>query len=213
MQGSNLVTVGVNNEVRMVDGLAHFCQQVLSEIEYEAKSVRMTRTNTSSVGTKADKGTYKDMRVVVQQRPLSYIVIKTRLRFSVQCVVEVFLDGMQSDWSDRYNSRREIHVLRTILFGSSKQTLVQNFILQNEHRPSTVTSVPITLDRIQNVLVEVGIVRERAVAAILAHALLHAIVDALARALATKVVRHRIQPNESDQRVELADAVLQGRPA
>ena len=108
---------------------------------------------------------------------------------------------MQSNRSDGYETRREVHVLCFGLLRATQEALVENLVLEDEHGASAVAAVAIPLNWIQHILVEVGVMLDATAAAVLALAVHHSVVERLAVAvlLAAQVVRHWIQTEESDQ--------------
>jgi len=95
-------------------------------------------------------------------------------------LIEVLLDGMKSNRSDRDNARRQVHVFCPCFFGSAEKALVQHVGLQFEHRQPTIPTVPIPLDRVEYMLVEMGEMLEPAVVTILANSVFDSVVDTLA---------------------------------
>ena len=100
----------------------------------------------------------------------------------VECIVEVFFDGVQVDSSDADNTRGQVHVFSTSFLCATQQTLVKHFVLQHEHGPASIATVAITLDWIQHMFVEMRVGLKSSVATVEASSMLDAVVNALAAA-------------------------------
>jgi hypothetical protein len=151
----------------------------------------------------------ENVSVVVQQGSFRDIVVKARSSLSVQGIVEIFFNGMESHCPNGDNSWWKIHILSTSFLRPAKQTLIEDFILQREHCAATISRVAITLNHVQNMLVKVGIVGKSSVTAILACTILDTIMEILAAATLcfAKVMRHGIDTKKANETVELSNPV------
>mmetsp|Transcript_12173 Transcript_12173/g.38977 ORF Transcript_12173/g.38977 Transcript_12173/m.38977 type:complete len:270 (+) Transcript_12173:215-1024(+) len=177
--------LGVHHEVRVVDRLAEPRQQV------------------------------EDVRVVVEQGAGLDVGAKLGLRLRVDGLVKVHLRVVEEVGLERDELGRENHLLRAPLLGAPQQALVEHLALERHKRVAAGADVAILADRVDDVAVEARVVLHRPVAAVLALGVVgvEPVLAALAVAAGrlAKVVGVRLEPEERDQRVELADAVLQRR--
>mmetsp|Transcript_6660 Transcript_6660/g.23974 ORF Transcript_6660/g.23974 Transcript_6660/m.23974 type:complete len:762 (-) Transcript_6660:13-2298(-) len=151
----------------------------------------------------------------MEQGPLLDVGIELDLRLLVQGLVNVLLLGIQARLMDLHSERRELDVLRPSLLRPPQLGVVQH-PLQLDHSLFPLAKVTKARDGIQDRPVEVRVVEGPRVAAALARFLLwpESPVQRLAVAalLPAKVVRVGVKLQESQQRVELPDPVLQGGP-
>jgi hypothetical protein len=155
----------------------------------------------------------ENVRVIIQHCAFCDVVIKTRSGRSVQSVVEVFLDRMEPNGPNGDNSWRKIHILSARFLGTAEKALVEDFILQREHGAAAITRIPISLNHVQNVLVEVRKVGKASMTTILTHTIFDAIMEILAGTTLcfAEVMRHGIDAKEANETVELTDSILQRR--
>lgn len=92
-------------------------------------------------------------------------------------------------------TRRKIHILGTGFFCTSQQAFVKHFILQRDHCITPYTTVPIFLNRIEHMPVEMGIMGKTTVTTIKANSLLDSIMQITATAAfdAAKIMGHRVK--------------------
>lgn len=141
------------------------------------------------------------MGKVVAEIASRIVVIETRLCLRVERVVEILFDRVQSNGSDGYKARGKIHILRLRRLCTAQKTFVKNLILEDEHGASAIAGISVTLDGVEDVPVEVGVVLDTAMAAILALAVHHSVVKRLTVAafLLAHVMGHWVQTEESNQ--------------
>ena len=81
------------------------------------------------------------MGVVVSQVSRAVVVIEARLCLSIEGIVEIFLDWMQSNRSDSDETRRKVHVLCLGFLCATQEALVENLILEDKHGASTIAAI------------------------------------------------------------------------
>mmetsp|Transcript_26567 Transcript_26567/g.82114 ORF Transcript_26567/g.82114 Transcript_26567/m.82114 type:complete len:386 (-) Transcript_26567:1598-2755(-) len=158
----------------------------------------------------------EDVGVVVQQRPLLDEGVEARRRLFVQGRVEVALGLGQLDGHDGDLARRQLDVLGALGLRPAQHDAVEHVAAQKHHRLAPVAHVAVAHDGVHHVPVEVRVVLQRAVPAV--HAPVQKVLRegmrqrrALAARRRAVVARVRRQTHEAEQRVQIADAVLQRR--
>lgn len=98
-------------------------------------------------------------------------------------------------------TRWKVHIFGTGLLRTSQQTLVKHFVFQREHGITPDTRVPVLLNRIEDMLVEMGIMRKPAVPTVEANSLLDSIMQITAPAAfdSAEIVGHGIETQETNQ--------------
>mmetsp|Transcript_19745 Transcript_19745/g.42556 ORF Transcript_19745/g.42556 Transcript_19745/m.42556 type:complete len:256 (-) Transcript_19745:1122-1889(-) len=153
----------------------------------------------------------KNVSVIVQQRSFSNVIIETRTRGGVQSLVEVLFLRVKLQSTNRNDARWEIHVFRPCFLCSAQQAFIKNFILEQKHGSAAISLVPVPLNNIENLTVEVAIVRKCAMSAVFTNSFFHFVMDTLAIATFcfAEVVRMRFNLQEADQTVELSNSILE----
>mmetsp|Transcript_19175 Transcript_19175/g.19433 ORF Transcript_19175/g.19433 Transcript_19175/m.19433 type:complete len:221 (-) Transcript_19175:436-1098(-) len=155
----------------------------------------------------------KDVRIVIKQRAIAYVIIELGTALRIERVVKIFFNGVQTHVSDGNDTRRQIHVFGTRCFSASEKSFVEYFVFQDEHGSSSVSTIAVCLNRIQHILVKMGIMLHVPMSTIQTHSINHPIMYAFAIAILglTAIVSHWINPQESYQTVKLSNAILQRR--
>ena len=92
-------------------------------------------------------------------------------------------------------TRWQVHIFGPGLLRTSQQALVKHFVLQREHCITSDTGIPVLLNGIEDMLVEMGIMRKPTVPTVEANSLLDSIMQVTAPAAlhSAKIVGHRIE--------------------
>eukprot|EP00962_Isochrysis_galbana_P051164 scaffold22513_cov107-Isochrysis_galbana.AAC.4 len=137
------------------------------------------------------------------------------LGLRVDGLVKVKLAVVQKVGLESDQFGRQHHLVCAAGLGPAQQALVQHRPLQLDEACAANADVAVIFDRVDNVAIEERVVLERRVAAVVARAVLGIELVLTAFAVAAsrlaEVEGVGVEPQELDERVELADAVLQGR--
>jgi hypothetical protein len=79
------------------------------------------------------------MSVVVLQVSGTVVVVEARLGLSVESIIEIFLHGVQSNRTDGYEARREVHIFCLIFLRATQETLIKDLILEDKHGASAIS--------------------------------------------------------------------------